>query len=148
MRCEYAGFSTALSSRLGLVVQSCGLRRRTASMSPVSATTTVIPRSWSSFDAIRVLQQYKGAMAKVLRRGSPDYANPSYAFTAYPAATPHHRSTQPSGDKGWWPARVPRLPAPWRPFFQSTVRGAPPQNGASAPPAPRGRDRDDAAPPP
>src|SRR5262249_47773009 len=51
-RCEYAGFSTALSSRLGLVVQSCGLRRRTASMPPVSATTTVIPRNWSSFDAM------------------------------------------------------------------------------------------------
>ena len=36
---------TAFRTIEGLVVQSCGLRRRTASMSPVSATTTVMSRS-------------------------------------------------------------------------------------------------------
>ena len=55
-RCGHeAGFSTALSRRVGFVVQSCGLRRRTASRSPVSATTTVMARNCSSFEGMAAL---------------------------------------------------------------------------------------------
>ena len=40
-----SGVPSALSTIEGLVVQSTGFSRRTASMSPVSATTVVISRS-------------------------------------------------------------------------------------------------------
>jgi len=50
-RCSYCGMSAAFLSRLGFVVASCGRRRRMASMSPVSATITVMDLSSSSCDA-------------------------------------------------------------------------------------------------
>ena len=66
---ESAGFSTAFSSRVGLVVQSCGFRRRTASMSPVSATTTVMARNWSSFEGIE--SSVRLAFVSLSRRRAP-----------------------------------------------------------------------------
>jgi len=50
------GKANALSSSVGLVVQSTGRNVRMASMSPVSATTTVISRNRSSFELMSLIQ--------------------------------------------------------------------------------------------